>query len=196
MTKPDPDTVVWDDKLDPDRVTVALGEVRLPRRMMGRLTAEDWKPPLAPSIMYNYVLSRDKNRGSLIRVVMPAGLGEIPLVYALLQILRLTNQDYSRTLLFITVTLWTVYTLTLLTLYTRWLWRSLSYTADRRTADIIGREVLLQALTKYGETISATGYPRRRLHLWPTVSQRIERLQRTSPDHSHGMASRLSRSHR
>src|SRR5438128_8350274 len=79
ITKPNPDTVVWDDKMDPNHVSVVFGEARLPRSMMGKLTAEDWRPLLASSIIYNYFLSREKNRGSLTRVVLPAGLGEIPL---------------------------------------------------------------------------------------------------------------------
>jgi Zn-dependent protease with chaperone function len=146
---------------------------------MGKLAAEDWKLLLAPSIIYNYVLSRDKNRSSLIRLVLPVGLGEIPLVFALLQILRLPDRNLSSELLWATVALWAIYSLSLLTLYTKWLWRSLSYTADKHAADILGREVLLSALTRYGETISATGYPRKRLHIWPTIGQRIERLQRS-----------------
>ena len=178
ITKPNPDTVVWDDNMDSDRVSVVFGEVRLPRSMMSKLTAEDWRPLLAPSIIYNYVLSRDKNRGSLTRVVLPVGLGEIPLVYALLTIFRLTNQDYSRTLLITTVTLWTVFTVSLMALNIRWLWRTISYKADWRAANIIGKQALIAALAKYGQTISVTGYPRKRLHLWPTVRQRIERLQK------------------
>jgi hypothetical protein len=178
VTKPEPDSVVWAEDMVPDLVTVQYGEVRLPRRMMGRLTAEDWRPLLAPSILYNYVLLRDKNRTSLIRLVLPVGLGEIPLIFALLVILRLPDHSLSNELLWATVALWAIYSLSLLTLYTKWLWRDLPYTADRRVADTIGKETLLSALAKYGETISATGYPRKRLHLWPTVSQRIERLQK------------------
>jgi hypothetical protein len=178
VTKPEPDSVVWAEDMVPDLVTVQYGEVRLPRRMMGRLTAEDWRPLLAPSILYNYVLLRDKNRTSLIRLVLPVGLGEIPLIFALLVILRLPDHSLSSELLWATVALWAIYSLSLLTLYTKWLWRDLPYTADRRVADTIGKETLLSALAKYGETISATGYPRKRLHLWPTVSQRIERLQK------------------
>lgn len=66
ITKPEPDTIAWDDDMKPDLVVVKFGEVRLPRRMMGKLTAEDWRPLLAPSIIYNNVLSADKNRTSLI----------------------------------------------------------------------------------------------------------------------------------
>jgi hypothetical protein len=178
ITKPEPDIVTWDDDIRPDLAVVKFGEVRRPRSLMGRLTAEDWRPLLAASILYNYVLSRDKNRTSLIHLVLPVGLGEIPLIFALLVILRLPDHSLSSELLWATVALWAIYSLSLLTLYTKWLWRDLSYTADRRTADTIGKEMLLSALAKYGETISATGYPRKRLHLRPTVGQRIERLQK------------------
>jgi len=183
ITKPEPDGVVWAEDMGPDLVIVQFGEVRLPRRMMGRLTAEGWRPLLAASILYNYVLSRDKNRTSLIRLVLPAGLGEIPLIFALLAILRLPDHSLSSELLWATVALWAIYSLSLLTLYTKWLWRDLSYAADRRAADTIGKGMLLSALAKYGETISATEYPRKRLHLRPTVSQRVERLQQANVVH-------------
>lgn len=183
ITKPEPDSVVWAEDMGPDLIIVQFGEVRLPRKMMGRLTAEDWRPMLAASILYNYVLSRDKNRTSLIRLVLPAGLGEIPLIFALLAILRLPDHSLSSELLWATVALWAIYSLSLLTLYTKWLWRDLSYAADRRAADTIGKGMLLSALAKYGETISATEYPRKRLHLRPTVSQRVERLQQANVVH-------------
>ena len=179
ITKPEPDSVVWADDIGPDLVIVQFGEVRLPRRMMGRLSAEDWRPLLAASILYNYVLLRDKNRTSLIRLVLPVGIGEIPLIFALLVVLRLPDRNLSIELLWATVALWAIYTLSLLRFYTKWLWRDLPYTADRRAADAIGKEVLLSALAKYGETISAAGYPRKRLRIWPTISRRIERLQRS-----------------
>ena len=179
ITKPEPDSVVWADDFGPDLVIVQFGEVRLPRRMMGRLSAEDWRPLLAASILYNYVLLRDKNRTSLIRLVLPVGIGEIPLIFALLVILRLPDRNLSIELLWATVALWAIYTLSLLRFYTKWLWRDLPYTADGHAAETIGKEVLLSALAKYGETIYATGYPRKRLHIWPTINQRIERLQRS-----------------
>src|SRR6266699_5421361 len=132
ITKPEPDSVVWADDIGPDLVIVQFGEVRLPRRMMGRLSAEDWRPLLAASILYNYVLLRDKNRTSLIRLVLPVGIGEIPLIFALLVIFRLPDRNLSIELLWATVALWAIYTLSLLRFYTKWLWRDLPYTADRR----------------------------------------------------------------
>jgi hypothetical protein len=62
ITKPEPDTVVWDDAISSDVVVVKYGEVRLPRTMIGRLTAEDWNPLLASPIIYSYVLLRDPIR--------------------------------------------------------------------------------------------------------------------------------------
>jgi hypothetical protein len=178
ITKPEPDSVVWVRRMDPDIVIVRLGEVRLPRKMMGKLTPEDWKPLLVPAIVYNYVLSRDRNRGPLLRAVLPLGLAEIPLTYALLQIFRLSKQTDTTGLLLATISLWIIYASSMLALFIRWYWRSLSYSANRRAADVVGREVLLAALAKYGQAISATGYPLKRLHLWPTVNQRIQRLQK------------------
>jgi uncharacterized membrane protein (GlpM family) len=178
ITKREPDSVVWVRSMYPDIVIVRLGKVRLPRKMMGKLTPEDWKPLLAPAIVYNYVLSRDRNRGPLLRAVLPLGLAEIPLVYALLQIFRLSRQTDTTGLLLATIILWIIYASSILALYIRWYWRSLSYSANRRAADVVGREVLLAALAKYGQAISATGYPLKRLHLWPTVNQRIQRLQK------------------
>ena len=85
---------------------------------MGRLSAEDWRPLLAASILYNYVLLRDKNRTSLIRLVLPVGIGEIPLIFALLVVLRLPDRNLSIELLWATVALWAIYTLSLLRFYT------------------------------------------------------------------------------
>ena len=178
ITKREPDSVVWVRSMYPDIVIVRLGEVRLPRKMMGKLTPEDWKPLLAPAIVYNYVLSGDRNRGPLLRAVLPLGLAEIPLTYALLQIFRLSRQTDTTGLLLATISLWIIYASSMLALFIRWYWRSLSYSANRRAADVVGREVLLAALAKYGQAISATGYPLKHLHLWPTVNQRIQRLQK------------------
>ncbi len=179
ITKPDPDTVVWDDNMNPDCVIVQLGEVKLPRSMMGRLTAEEWKQLLAPAIIRGYLLLPRQRRDTILRLVLPLGIGEVPLIVALLKILPLRRQDpaLSRSLLFATIIIWITYAVLMVALWSRRLWRGLFYTADRQAADKFGREVLPAALAKYGETISATGYPRKRFHLWPTVSQRIERLQ-------------------
>src|SRR5690348_7842243 len=71
ITEHEPDTVVWDESMKLDLVVVKYGEIRLPRRMMGRLTAEDWKPLLAPATIYNYALLRDETRDTTLHMFLP-----------------------------------------------------------------------------------------------------------------------------
>jgi hypothetical protein len=181
ITKPELDTVVWDGGMSPDLVVVKLGEVRLPRSMMGRLTAEDWKPLLAPAIIYNYVLVRDEVRDSALHMVLPLTPGPILLALSLIALIRYAGGPIFSELLITLMSLYLVYTSIVLGLYIRRRWRRLFYAADKQAADGFGKDVLLAALAKYGETISATGYPKGRLHLWPTVGQRIEHLQKAKP---------------
>jgi hypothetical protein len=179
ITKPEPDTVVWVDRMNSDLVVVQFGEVRLPRNMMGRLTPEDWKPLLAPAIIYGYILSPREPRATITHMILPVGLGEVPLLIALIQIFHVTNRAYAGQLLFTIISLYILYEAIVLIFYLRWSKRGIPYAADRQAAEKFGREVLLAALAKYGEKINATRYPRKRLHLWPTVGQRIERLHRS-----------------
>jgi hypothetical protein len=181
ISKLEPDTIVWDDSVDPDLVVVKYGEVRLPRRMMGRLTAEDWKPLLAPAIISSYVLLRDETRYITRQMFLPLVPMPFFVAFALIALFRsnLRGPIYIDLLITI-ISLQLTYSSIVLGLYIRRRWRRLFYIADQRAADTVGKEVLLAALAKYGEKISATGYTRKRLHLWPTVSQRIKSLQRTS----------------
>ncbi|TMI13184.1 hypothetical protein E6H35_08255 [Candidatus Bathyarchaeota archaeon] len=177
ITRPEPDTVTWDDGMRPDLVVVKYGEVRLPRSMMGRLTAEDWKPLLTPPMIYSYFLLHDPIRDYAVRLFLPLAIGLCAVGFDAIQIIRSSQPDYVRELNLANLVILLFY-IPVIALYVRRRWRSFSYIADRRAADTIGKEVLLAAFAKYGETISATGYPRKRVHLWPTVSQRIERLQK------------------
>jgi hypothetical protein len=177
ITKPDPDTVVWDDKMDPDRVSVVFGEVRLPRRMMSRLTAEDWEPLLAPPIIYDYFLLRHPILDYALRVFLPLAIGFCLVGFDAIQIIRSSQPEYVRELNLANLVILLLY-IPVIVLYVRRRWRSLFYAADRQATEKVGKDVLLAALVKYGKTISATGYPLKRLHLRPTVGQRIEHLQK------------------
>ena len=187
ITKPEPDTLVWEDHMDPNTATVRFGEVKLPRIMMGRLTAEDWRPLLAPAIIYGYLLLRDEHRDSALRLILPLGLASVASMYSTLQIIHLSQLAYFRELVIANLILFLAYAASVIVLYNKRRWRSLPYGADRRASGIVGREVLLAALAKYGETLSATGYPLKRLHLWPTVGQRIEHLNKTALDNQVGL---------
>jgi hypothetical protein len=96
--------------------------------------------------------------------------------FDVIQIIR--RPEYVRELNLANLVILLLY-IPVIALYVGRRWRTLSYITDRRAADTIGKQVLLTALAKYGETIAVTGYPRKRFHLWPAVSQRIERLQRS-----------------
>jgi len=181
ITKTEPDAVTWDDDVKPDLVVVKYGEVRLPRTMLGRLTAEEWKPLLAPAIIYNYDLLRDENRYAALHLVLPQLPAPIFVAFSLIALFRYVRGPIYIGLLLTIIGLYLAYTSIVLSLYIRGKWRRFFYTADRQTADKFGKEEFLAALAKYGETISATGYPRKRLHLWPTVSQRIGRLHQQKP---------------
>src|SRR5437870_10749612 len=89
----EPDEVTWDDGLPLDRVIVRYGEVKLPSVMRGRLTPEDWRPLVASSMIYNQSLYRAQRRGSIVRLVLPLGVGEVPLIFALLQIFHMRNEQ-------------------------------------------------------------------------------------------------------
>jgi hypothetical protein len=177
ISKPEPDTVAWDDGMDADLVVVKLGEVRLPRSIMGRLTAEDWKPLLAPPMIYRYFLLRDPILDYALRVFLPLAIGFCLVGFDAIQIIRSSQPEYVRELNLANLVILLLY-IPVIVLYVRRRWRSLFYAADRQATEKVGKDVLLAALAKYGKTISATGYPRKRLHFRATVGQRIERLQK------------------
>ncbi len=177
ITKSEPDTVSWEDNTDPGLLTVQLGEVKLPRSMMGRLAAEDWKPLLAPPIIYSYFLLRDPIRDYALRLFLPLAIGFCLVGFDAIQIIRSSQPEYVRELNLANLVILLLY-IPVIVLYVRRRWRSLFYAADRQATEKVGKDLLLAALAKYGKTISATGYPLKRLHLRPTVGQRIEHLQK------------------
>src|SRR3989442_12292561 len=52
-TKLDPRTVSWVDRLPITRIVIFRSVIMLPRKLMGKLSSEEWKPLLASSIVYN-----------------------------------------------------------------------------------------------------------------------------------------------
>jgi hypothetical protein len=177
ITKPEPDTVVWDDDVSPDLVVVKYGEVKLPQSLRGRLTAEDWKPLLAPPIIYDYFLLRDPILDYALRVFLPLAIGFCLVGFNAIQIIRSSQPQYVQELNLANLVILLLY-LPVIVLYVRRRWRSLFYAADRQATEKVEKDVFLAALAEYGKTISATGYPLKRLHLRPTVGQRIEHLQK------------------
>ena len=173
----EPDEVTWDDGLPLDRVIVRYGEVKLPSGMRGRLTPEDWRPLIASSIIYNRSLYRAQRRGSIVRLVLPLGVGEVPLIFALLQIFHMRNEQATIELILI-IAGWILFASSVLWLHIHWLWRSLFYAADKRAAEIVGMATILESLRKSRDAISALRGSTKRLRLLPSVNQRISKLDR------------------
>jgi len=173
----EPDEVTWDDGLPLDRVIVRYGEVKLPSGMRGRLTPEDWRPLIASSIIYNRSLYRAQRRGSIVRLVLPLGVGEVPLIFALLQIFHMRNEQATIELILI-IAGWILFASSVLWLHIHWLWRSLFYAADKRAAEIVGMATILESLRKSRDAISALRGSTKRLRLLPNINQRIRKLDK------------------
>jgi len=173
----EPDEVTWDDDLPLDRVIVRYGEVKLPSGMKGRLTPEDWSPLIASSIIYNQSLYRAQRRGSIVRLVLPLGVGEVPLIFALLQIFHMTNGQATIELVLV-IAGWILFASSVLWLHIHWLWRSLFYAADRHAAETVGTGTILESLRKSRDAILALKGSTKRLRLLPSVNQRISKLDR------------------
>ncbi len=177
LSKPVPDAVLWVDDAPPDSVLVQFGEIKLPRSMRGKVTAENWRPLLSSSMVYHYLLEPKRIRGSLLRVALPLALGELLLVYVLLRILTPGNADLSLDL-WVTVSIWIAYTLFLMATYANWGWRILSYAADTRAAELVGKETMLQALTSFRNAQSQEAVSTRQRGIRPSLDQRVKRLQK------------------
>src|SRR5437899_12503285 len=141
----------------PDLVVVKYGEVRLRRSMMGRLTAEDWKPLLAPPMIYSYFLLRDPIRDYAMRLFLPLAIGLCAVGFDAIQIIRSSQPDYVRELNLANLVILLFY-IPVIALYVRIRCRSFCYIPERRAADTFVKEVLLAQFEKYGETISSTLY--------------------------------------
>ena len=175
--KPEPGTVSWDEGMSLDRVVVRYGEVKLPFRLKGKLTVEDWRPLIASSIIYNQSLYRGQRLGFIVRLVLPIGVGEVPLIFALLQIFHVRNEQAAIELILV-IAGWILFASAVLSLYIHWLWRSLFYAADKRAAEIVGTATIFESLRRSRGTIPALTVPRKRFSLLPGMSQRVQKLEK------------------
>src|SRR5213593_2784722 len=175
--KPEPGTVSWDEGMSLDRVVVRYGEVKLPFRLKGKPTVEDWRPLIASSIIYNQSLYRGQRLGFIVRLVLPIGVGEVPLIFALLQIFHVRNEQAAIELILV-IAGWILFASAVLSLYIHWLWRSLFYAADKRAAEIVGTATIFESLRRSRGTIPALTVPRKRFSLLPGMSQRVQKLEK------------------
>ena len=179
IRKPEPDTVSWVDRMKASDVIVAYGEVKLPRQMKGKLVPEDLKPLIASSTIYYYLMVPKMKRAGLTRLILPLGLGEIPLVLGIFEFVRLEGSPYSIFLLLGIIVAWVIFALTVLRSYLFGLVKGLFFAADQRAASLVGKEALQVSLGKIRDQGLEWKHPLTRLGFRPNVNERIERLQRT-----------------
>ncbi len=151
--KPEPGTVSWDEGMPLDRVVVRYGEVKLPSGMRGKLTPGDWRPLIVSSIIYSQSLYGGQRRGFIVRLVLPLGVGEVPLIFALLQIFHMRNEQATIELILV-IAGWILFASAVLSLYIHWLWRSLFYAADKRAAEIVGTATIVESLRRSRGTLN------------------------------------------
>jgi hypothetical protein len=173
--------VSWDDDtLSLDGVLVMWGEVKLPGYMKGRLAAEEWRFLLAPSIVYHYIMVRNRNLGSFTRVVLPGTASAFVMIYFFLQIIKITDYGYAKELLFFLIVAYIAFQAVVIISYTNWFFRSLVFSSDRRAAEKMGAEALVLAMIKYRDAESTSTLRPKHRSIRPGLNQRIERLQSRS----------------
>jgi hypothetical protein len=177
IQKPEPEVVSSADGLPPDLVTVLWGEIILPSQMIGRLTPEEWRPLVASSIIFNYLTLRRQNRGAIPRIILILG-GAIAFILVLARILDPSGSNGFTEVLLVTAVFPAVVALTIpfLNRYSR----GGRFKADREAARIVGRESMLQSLTRVRDLREQWNLPRgkRSYRFAPSLDRRIANLQR------------------
>jgi hypothetical protein len=179
IQKPEPDAVSSTNGLPADFVIVLYGEIILPAQMVGRLTPEEWRPLVASSIIFQYTIIRRQNWAALPLIALPLA-GAVALTLVLFGIL---DPGRSNGLLAITL-IGSVFTATLVLMMpylNRWS-QGGRLKADREAARIVGKDSMLQSLTRIRNLAQETSSQRRirGYGFAPSLNQRIANLQRES----------------
>ncbi len=177
IQKPEPDAVSSTNGLPADFVMVLYGEIILPAQMVGRLTPEEWRPLVASSIIFQYTIIRRQNWAALPLIALPLA-GAVALTLVLIGIL---DPGRSNGLLEITL-IGSVFTATLVLMMpylNRWS-QGGRLKADREAARIVGKDSMLQSLTRI-HNLAQEPNTQRRIRGYgfaPSLNQRIAKLQR------------------
>jgi len=177
IQKPEPDAVSSTNGLPADFVMVLYGEIILPAQMVGRLTSEEWSPLVASSIIFQYTIIRRQNWAALPLIALPLA-GAVALTLVLIGIL---DPGRSNGLLEITL-IGSVFTATLVLMMpylNRWS-QGGRLKADREAARIVGKDSMLQSLTRI-HNLAQEPNTQRRIRGYgfaPSLNQRIAKLQR------------------
>jgi hypothetical protein len=167
-----------------NRIQFLEDELILPSRLKESLAVGDWRPLIASSVLYD----RDRGRwyvkiskrwwstSPMIKeLVLPLAIGEVPVLIAILLIIRTSGTTF--------LILWLATFASWLTFAAFILWRAfilkprgLQLQADREAVEFVGRESLLRVLQKLQELelSDVQSNPKKRLGISPSIRERIE----------------------
>ncbi len=172
-----PRTVSWIDrigirKVPLDYIFLFQNAIRLPKPLMGKLKAEDWRPLLASSLIYFNTLSKDMFVGML-RTIVPATLA-FPLILVIAFRFFPFQSLLSQATFFSIIALFIIF---YAFMFVRWFGyqKRLQFKADRRAVDLVGKEQLLEALKKIESLGAGKGNVLSRA-VRPSIQERIDKL--------------------
>jgi hypothetical protein len=164
------------------RILVLYGSVRLPRRMMGHLTPDEWKPLIASSLIYEglvgnarYRKLNDKKR--LLTFFLQNLIANLLLVGVILLSFRVNGDAYKLVLLIGGLAGWMAFELPMTRRFLFVKTKELQFRADKEATNIVETAAFLRVPDK----IDKMGLDKTRLggllRIEISARQRIEKLQ-------------------
>jgi len=165
------------------RILVLHGIIRLPRRMMGHLTPDEWKPLIAAALIYEGLVGAARyrkisdNKRLLTRFLPQNLVANLILVGVILLSFRVNEFVYKSALLFGGLAGWMAFELPMMRRFLFVNTKELQFRADKEAANIVETAAFLRVLEK----IDKMGLDKTRLEsllrIGISARQRIEKLQ-------------------
>ncbi len=165
-----------------NRILVLHGIVRLPRRMMGHLTPDEWKPLIAAALIYEglvgaarYRKLNDKKR--LLTFLLQNLIANLLLVGVILLSFRVNEFVYTYALLFGGLAGWMAFELPMMRRFLFVNTKELQFKADKEAANIVETVAFLRVLEKIDKMRLDKTRLESLLRTGISARQRIEKLQ-------------------
>ncbi len=158
------------------------GIIRLPRRMMGHLTPDEWKPLIAAALIYEglvgaarYRKLNDKKR--LLTFLLQNLIANLLLVGVILLSFRVNEFVYTYALLFGGLAGWMAFELPMMRRFLFVNTKELQFKADKEDANIVETVAFLRVLEKIDKMRLDKTRLESLLRTGISARQRIEKLQ-------------------
>jgi len=164
------------------RILVLQGIIRLPRRMMGHLTPDEWKPLIAAALIYEglvgaarYRKLNDKKR--LLTFLLQNLIANLLLVGVILLSFRVNEFVYTYALLFGGLAGWMAFELPMMRRFLFVNTKELQFRADKEAENIVETVAFLKVLEKIEKMRLDKTRLESLLRTGISARQRIEKLQ-------------------